>query len=269
MKSTLLILTLALFIPRPAGANAALERFERLYGAFLSSYWHDTVTINGIHTTALDYTAIWRDSNHPQSLYRQLIRALAEVRPEQLNAGQAEAFWINAYNIGALRLVVDHYPVASIRSFKISWKLYPWSKKAIQVRGRWYTLTAIEKHKLLEVYADPRILFALNCASISCPDQPSRPYVAGELEQQLDANLKRFLANPTKGLRLETSTSGLWLSWIFKKDRNRFKQGDEGLMSFLRPYLDKQTLTRVSEKKLGIHYLPHDWTLNDWTLRNQ
>ncbi len=266
MKPAILVLLPGLLLAPAVMANTALEQFERLYGGFLSSYWHEPVIINGIQTTALDYTAIWRSSNHPESRYRQVIRTLAEVRPEQLDARQAEAFWINAYNFGAIRLVVEHYPVPSIRSFKISWRLHPWSKKAIQVRGRWYTLAGIEKQMLLERFGDPRILFAVSCASVSCPDKPSRPYTADDLDQQLDTTLRRFLGNTAKGLRLDRPAARLWLSWIFKKDRDRFPEGDQGLIGFIQPYLDKQASKWLDEHRVEIHFLPHDWTLDDLSL---
>jgi len=268
MKSVplLMVLVLALLLSPSAKANTALQRFEQVYGELLTSNWHDTVTINDIRTTALDYTAIWRSSNHPEGLYRQVIRALAEVRPEQLDARQAEAFWINAYNFGALRLVVDHYPVPSIRSFRISWRLHPWSKKAVQIRGRWYSLANIENQMLLERFGDPRILFAVSCASISCPDQPAHPYTADKLDQQLDTTLRRFLGNTAKGLRLGKTEARLWLSWIFEKDRARFSEGDNGLIGFIKPYLDKQTVAWLEGHTVEVHFLPHDWTLNDLAL---
>ena len=270
MKPRILILVIGLIITPMATANTPLERFEQLYDELLSSYWHEPVTINNIRTTTLDYTAIWRSSIHPPSLYHRVLKALAEVRPEKLDARQAEAFWINTYNFAAIRLVVDHYPVPSIRSFKISWRLYPWSQKAVQVRGNWYTLTAIEKHMLLERFGDPRILFAISCASISCPDQPSHPYTADRLNLQLDKTLRHFLANPGKGLHLDRAEPGLWLSWIFKKDRSWFPEGDESLMGFIKPYMDQKTAAWLGEHHpVEVRYLPHDWTLNDWALRRK
>ncbi len=262
MKQVLLSLVL-FFSMTAVRADPALDRFEQVYGELLAFAWHQPVVIHGIRTVALDYTALWRDAADPDGRYRRVIRALAEVRPGRLSPPEAEAFWINAYNFAAMRLVVDHYPVPTIRSFRISWFQHPWSKKAIQVRDKWYSLSVIEKRMLLDRYRDPRLLFAVNCASVSCPDLPPEPYTAARLDRQLDDNLRRFLANPDKGLRLLRPGKVLQLSWIFKKDRSWFPPGDHGLISFITPYLEQETRNWLLGNPVTVEFLEHDWALND------
>jgi hypothetical protein len=127
----------------------------------LRTYWRPSVKIHGVETTVFDYAAMKRDAERPDSVFHRTLKALEGVDPTRLGEANAEkAFWLNAYNFAAIRLVVDHYPVDSIRSLKISLIRYPWSKEAIHIAGKEYSLREIEKSILLKRFDDPRIVFA-------------------------------------------------------------------------------------------------------------
>jgi len=251
----------------PAAANstrADADEFQRLYGELLATYWHPMVRINGIQTTVFDYAQMKQDTQRPDSLFNRTLQAIDRVDPGQLNGDeQAKAFWINAYNFAAMRLVIDHYPVDSIRSLSISLIKYPWSKQAIQIGNTGYSLQQIEKDILLARFKDPRIVFAVSCAAVSCPDRTAETFMADRLDAQLDTMIRRFFKNPGKGLRLDRETRTLTLSWILKKDSQLFENNDRGVLGFVLPYLEPSIQDWLKTHPVTIDYFDHDWTLND------
>lgn len=260
----LMWVALAMLIPpvvTVAGADST--DFTRLYGDLLAGYWNPTVRINGIETTVLDYGQMKQDAQQPDSLFGRTLRAIERIDPAQLDTNQAKAFWINAYNFAAMRLVIDRYPVDSIRSLSISLIRYPWSKKAIRIGNNRYALQQIEKDILLKQFNDPRIVFAVSCAAVSCPDRTAEPFMAERLDEQLNTMIRRFFRNPGKGLRLDRNARTLTLSWILNKDRYLFGESDRGVLDFVLPYLESDTRDWLSANPVTIDYFKHDWTLND------
>lgn len=239
------------------------NEFELAYGQLLERYWRPPVTINGVETTVFDYAHMAEDHARKNSPMDKVIDALRKVDPGASSGNAEKAFWINAYNFGAMRLVIEHYPVDSIRSLKISLIKYPWWKDAVEVQGRSYTLQQIEKDILLPKFNDPRIVFAVSCAAVSCPDRTPEPFTADRLDAQLDEMIRVFLMNPKKGLKADHEKNKLILSWIFEKDQQLFEQPD-GVLGFVRRYVPRATADWLSSnKRIDIDYFDHDWTLND------
>jgi len=162
-----------------------------------------------------------------------------------------------------MRMVVDAYPVDSITSFRISLIKHPWSKKSIRVGGRWYSLSEIEKEILLQRFSDPRIIFAVSCAAVSCPDRSADIFDGASLDRQLDDLIRHFFRNPDKGLYLDMQTNSLTLAWILKKDGHLFQESKAGVVDFVMPYLDKVQQSWLAAHEVTLDYFEHDWTLND------
>ncbi|GMT40372.1 MAG: hypothetical protein IEMM0001_1107 [bacterium] len=260
--SVLWIAVLLAVMVSPSYADSA--EFNSLYGELLARYWRPAVRIHGTRTTVFDYTQMKQDAQNANSLFNRTLRAIEQVDPTQLQGTNvAKAFWINAYNFAAMRLVIDHYPVDSIRSLSISLIKYPWSKKAIRIGNNRYSLTQIEKDILLRQFNDPRIVFAVSCAAVSCPDRTAKPFMAEYLDSQLDANIRSLFKNPDKGLRLNRAGRTLTLSWIINKDSRLFQDKKRGVLGFVLPYLDPDTRGWLNENTVTIDYFKHDWTLND------
>jgi hypothetical protein len=258
LRIVLLISGLIVVNPLLAGE---VSRFKSLYGELLAQYWRPAVTIHGIETTVFDYGLMKREAG---PLIDEIVLSLKQINPSTLgDDNEAKAFWINVYNFAAMRMVVDAYPVDSITSFKISLIKHPWSKKSIQVGGRWYSLSEIEKEILLQRFTDPRIIFAVSCAAVSCPDRTAEIFDGARLEEQLDDMIKRFFRNPDKGLRLNQQANSLTLAWILKKDGHLFQDDEAGVAAFVMPYLDKAQRAWLTAHKVTIDYFVHDWTLND------
>ncbi len=246
-----------------ASNKSAHQDFERAYGTLLAKYWRPTVTINGIETTVFDYAQMARDHLRQGSLVDNVSAALKQVDPKKLSGNEEKAFWINAYNFGAMRLVTEHYPVDSIRSLKISLIKYPWSKDAVEINRETYSLKQIEKDILLPKFKDPRIVFAVSCAAVSCPDRTADPFSGNRLDEQLDEMVRNFLLNPKKGLYYDRKNNKLILSWIFKKDRHLFSNQDGGVLGFVGNYAPRDFVQRLNDNRIDIDYFEHDWTLND------
>ena len=264
LKKILMLWTIALLTLAFHSSYGDSAEFERLYGELLASYWRSAVTIHGVDTTVFDYAQMTRDAQMPGSLFEQILKAIEHVEPTQLlKPNEAKAFWINAYNFAAMRLVIDHYPVDSIRSFNISLVKYPWSKKAVHIGERSYSLKQIEKDILLKQFNDPRIVFAVSCAAVSCPDRIAQPFTARQLDEQLDEMIRTFFGNPGKGLRLERNKNILTLSWILEKDKRLFQDRPMGVLGFILPYLESGIREWLEINPVDINYFEHDWTLND------
>jgi len=142
-----------------------------------------------------------------------------------------KAFWINAYNALTMRLIVDHYPMrfGGIRS--INWGR-PWSIK-MKVAGKELSLGEIE-HEILRKWdpIDPRVHFAMNCASIGCPKIPNKHFNPEKLDEQLDHEARRFMNDPEK-VKLDRSENTLYYSEIFKWFKQDFLAQSPDIKSYI------------------------------------
>src|SRR5262249_38666689 len=119
------------------------------------------------------------------------------ARAEQL------AYWINLYNALTVRLVLDHYPVASIRDIDISPGLFadgPWDKDLITVEGKRITLNDIEHRILRPIWNDPRLHYALNCAALGCPNLQPTAFTSDNADQLMERGARDFIN--TRGVRV-------------------------------------------------------------------
>ncbi len=215
-------------------------------------------TINGITLNLVDYRAVKADP-----AYAQALAALAETRPEALPSEAARlALWTNAYNLLALKAVLDRYPTTSIRDGGSL--LSPiWKKKIGMVGGTAYALDEIEHGILRKTFRDPRVHFAIVCASLSCPDLRPQPYEAARLEAQLDEQTAAFLSNPTKGLQAGSDGKTARVSSIFKWFAGDFATAG-GVAAFIRSRTEPGLGARLARlEDTGLSYLDYDWSLND------
>lgn len=158
------------------------------------------------------------------------------------------AYYINLYNAGTVKLILDNYPVKSINDISRAW-----DKEWITVGDNTYSLGDIE-HKILRKMEEPRIHFAINCASYSCPKLFNEAYTASQMDAQLERAAKGFINDPKRnkitGKLAEISEIFSW----FKKD---FTQHGT-LTQFLNRYSET-----VLDKNTKFDYLKYNWNLND------
>lgn len=208
-----------------------------------------------------------------EDLHRYLasLSAVARSEFESLTKAQQMAFLMNAYNAFTVELVLTRYP--RLQSIKDLGNVLssPWKSRWIKLLGETVSLDDIEHGWLRKrgVYDDPRIHFAVNCASIGCPMLREEAYVPDRLEQQLDQQTRRFMSDRTRN-RWNEPRGRLELSRIFDWYAEDFRLGHKGIDSLQRfvathaPLLaDKEAeRTRLQSPQVAIHFLDYDWRLN-------
>ncbi len=224
--------------------------------------------LRGGQATQVDYAGFAADRGR----LRQYLAALSGVsraefdrwdKPTQL------AFLINAYNANTVELILTRYP--DLKSIKDLGSLLrsPWKKSFIPLLGETRSLDDIEQGLIRgsDRYAEPRIHFAVNCASIGCPALRTEAFSAERLDAQLEDSTRAFLSDRTRN-RLDGNT--LRVSSIFKWYRGDFEKGWRGaanLAGFLALHrdalgLDEASTSRLKSGDLGIDFLDYDWRLN-------
>ncbi len=192
--------------------------------------------------------------------FEKYLDQVAAAKLTEMPYDEQMTFWINAYNALVIKGVIDHYPTKSVR--KVKWFGGFFSRLKFQAAGETYTLNQIE-HDIIRVeFVDPRIHFALVCASASCPPLENSVYLPETIEEQLDAVTLKFVTNPEK-VRLDRAKRRVYLSKIFKWYKKDFTEGYDGVADFLADYLPTEDADFVLSKDVKFHYLDYDWTLND------
>ncbi len=166
------------------------------------------------------------------------------------SSAQKLTYWINAYNIYTIKLVVDNYPTTSIT--KITAK--PWHKKFIQLGGQTYSLNQIENEVIRKRFNEPRIHFALNCASESCPVLLNKAYTPGAVYGQMTSQTKRFLNDTSKNTYGKKEVQ---ISQIFDWYQEDFTKGGKTVFDFINKYRTEQ----LDDQK--ITYQEYSWDLNN------
>ena len=185
---------------------------------------------------------------------------LAAATPTKWSYNEQLTFWINAYNAIVIKGVIDHYPTASVRRVKLFRGFF--YRLKFQVAGKTYTPNQIEHGILREEFPDPRVHFAIVCASFSCPPLGKRAFSAETIEARLETLTFNFIQNPEQ-VRIDRAKHIVHLSKIFKWYADDFKEGYDGVADFLADYLPPEDAEYLSSRDIQFRYLDYDWTLND------
>lgn len=191
--------------------------------------------------------------------FDKYLKTLSDSKPsDKWSRNEQMAFWINAYNAFTVDLILQHYPVKSIKdigaAIKIPFVNTPWDIKFIRIGGNKYDLNNLEHGILRKKFDDPRIHFAVNCASYSCPALRNEAYTAAKLDVQLDDAGRDFLNDKTKN---KVSADNPKLSKLFS-----WYKGDFTKKSSLITFLNKYSAIKINEKA-DIDNMNYDWTLNE------
>ncbi|MEO0454177.1 MAG: DUF547 domain-containing protein [Verrucomicrobiota bacterium] len=222
----------------PDGVNAITDDYALLLKKYVSA-------------DGVDYQG-WKD--HPNDLARlgQAAETVAQPLPANTDRSTRLAYYINAYNIWTLVKVLEDYPIESVKSVRPFFGFF--KDKDITVDGKVTSLDALEKEILLPQFKDPRIHFAINCASRSCPPLISEPFAANRLEEQLEAVTRHFISeNP---YAYEQKDGALYLSSLFDWYRADFEK--KGAVF---PFINRYRSVPIPADA-QVRYLPYDWSLN-------
>lgn len=204
----------------------------------------------------------WQAASSDRAALTGYIASLEAARPSTLSRDAQVAYWANLYNALTVRVVLDRYPVASIRDIRsegggLKGLVGPWQTKVATVEGRRLSLDEIENAILRPAFRDPRVHYALNCVSIGCPNLQREAFRAEALDRQLDAAARAYVNHP-RGVRV--TPQGLRLSSIYRWYGADF--GDAaGLRAHLLRYADPALAAqlRANPRIAGYGY---DWKLN-------
>ncbi len=211
----------------------------------------------------VDYTA-WKANNADLSALRTLTGSLASFDPSSLDEQAHLAFWINAYNAFALREVLERYPVESIRPrdfLGIPERSF-FTEEKHEVNGTSYSLDQIENEVLRAEFDEPRIHFAIVCASTSCPELRTEAYTASRLETQLNEQAQSFVNDPMRN-RYNAETDTASISKIFDWFEGDFTAVAASVPAYLTSYADEEATAVLESPELDVAYMTYDWGLND------
>lgn len=190
------------------------------------------------------------------------LAALQGTAVDGLARDEQRAFWINLYNALTVSVVLDRHPVDSIRDIRISPGLFavgPWGKKLATVAGEALSLDDIEHRILRPVWRDPRIHYAVNCASLGCPNLPREAFTAANTERLLAEGARAYVNHP-RGARVENGR--LTVSSIYVWFREDFGGSDAGVIAHLRAYAAPPLAAALA----GVTRIAgdtYDWSLNE------
>jgi len=184
--------------------------------------------------------------------------SLKAVKLETLAPDEKKALLINAYNACMIWIVLEHYPVKGVFDIKPK----PFKQEIFDLGGKKVSLDYIE-HQQLRKMGDPRIHFAIVCASKGCPDLVPEIYVADILDEQLDDAARRYFAQP-KGLQVESDPPGVKLSMLLDWFKDDFGRDKMEILQFVARYAPGKWQKPLVKKgrKTAISYIEYDWSLN-------
>ena len=226
----------------PNQAGPLHAEFSRLLGTYVQD---NLVNYAGWTANAEDTAALGR-----------YVDQLAALDPAEWPADDALAYWINLYNAVTLRLILDNYPLDSIKDLGGFLKKSPWKRDLVTVGDRTLTLNDIENDIIRPGFGDPRIHFALNCASVGCPPLGKEAFVPDKLSDQLDAAC-RLAMNRDQWVRV--AGNKVELTRIFDWYGGDFTADGGSVPEFIKRYRTEPWPS--GEPKIS--FMSYDWSLNE------
>ncbi|MEB2778580.1 DUF547 domain-containing protein [Algoriphagus sp. D3-2-R+10] len=218
--------------------------------------WNELLKAN----ISADGTVNYKGFIKEKSKLETYLNSLSENAPDRKTWSKDEqlAYWINAYNAFTVKLIVDNYPVESIKdlgpSLKIPLIKDVWHYKFFKIGGQESSLDEIEHSILRKEFEEPRIHFAVNCASVSCPPLLNEAFEAATIEAQLDKVATRFINDQSRN---KISSDAVQISSIFS-----WFKGDFTKNGSLIDFLNKYSKVKINSDA-KVSHLDYDWNLNE------
>ena len=246
-----ILVALALGTTMLGQANATADLDKSIYDIMLKKYVSDG-TVDYLKWKRNDLVA-----------FEQYITSLAHVSLTNLSKNEQKAFWINTYNALTIYAVLRHIPANGLLAKVFSVQMIPgfFDKITYTVAGETLTLNDIENKKLRAVFHDPRIHFALVCASRSCPKIQSDAFAAKGIDKWLDNAARNFIQDKSRN-RLDQKNAVLYLSEIFKWYDSDFIESAGSVLNYIKNYAGKEDSVCLSTHEVKIKHLFYDWLVN-------
>jgi len=257
-------------------APATAQSFDHSHAAFTVLLKKHVVPIDGGKSSQVKYADLQKD----RASLKAYLDSLSKVPEAEFNSWskpQRMAFLINAYNGFTLELILQNYPVKSIKDIGSVFD-DRWKRKFFKLLGQDFYLNKIEHETLRKpgAYDEPRVHFALNCASIGCPALRDEAFTADKLDQQLEAQTVRFLSDRSRN-RYDPKSGKLEVSMIFKWFNQDWESGYKGFDGKTAAIKSREDYfaryaklladapadqQKIAEGKAAISNLDYDWSLN-------
>ena len=273
--SSRLVLGAALVLPL-----AGFFSFEKLFApkAEIWERWgtHDPSALSQIDHRTWDRTlksyvargwdsvnrfAYGRVTNADKGRIDTYIASLTATSISRYNRSEQRAYWINLYNALTVKIVLEHYPVNSIRDIDISPGFFadgPWNRKLVEVENEALSLNDIEHRILRPIWRDPLIHYAVNCASVACPNLQNTAFTAANTEALLDIAARDYINSP-RGVRIENGM--LVVSSIYVWFAEDFGDSDDEIIAHLNHFASPSLVDELKGvQRIGGHR--YDWKLN-------
>ncbi len=247
------------FRPPPATAVATAVAFDHsAWTGLLAKY----VKTDAAGLNRVKY-ASFKKTDRPT--LKRYLASLEAADVASLSRAEQFAFWVNLYNAVTIRVVLDAYPIKSIKDIRLGGSLKalvsggPWQAKTTRVGGLDLSLDDIEHVILRGLFADPRVHYAVNCASIGCPNLAREAYTGADLERQLDKAARDFIASPRA---IAVAGGRVTASRIFEWFQGDFGGSPAAVLEHARRYASPE-LKRKLEGITTIAEFDYNWVLND------
>ncbi len=190
------------------------------------------------------------------------LNKMQAVKISGYNRDEQFAYWANLYNAKTLDIIIQHYPVATIRDIDISglFSNGPWGKKVLKVEGQSLSLNDIEHKILRPIWKDPRVHYAVNCASIGCPNLGKTAFSGKNISAQLDQAASDYINSP-RGVKV-SANSRVTASKIFNWYGKDFGGNDTSLLAHFRKYADDSLKQKLKNSR-SISSYTYNWNLNE------
>ena len=237
------------------GKNVDYSAFDHKAGTVIThESWSDLLQKHVTPTGTVNYQGFIAD----RKLLLQYLSLLSDNPPGGNWSDEEKiAYWINAYNAFTIMLIIDHYPISSIKKIAgiIPMVNSPWDIKFFRIGGVHFDLNTIEHDILRKDFDEPRIHFAVNCASVSCPNLRGEAYSADRLEEQLTDQTRSFINDPARNVLFGKT---LRISRIFDWFQQDFTRNGRSVRQFINTYSNQPL---AADQK--INFMEYDWNLND------
>jgi len=225
--------------------------------------WHHFLQANVVigpdNINRLHYVAV---SDKDKTDLKRYITDLSNIKITQYSRKQQLPFWINLYNALTTQIILEHYPLESIRDIDISPGFFsdgPWDKKIIVIQKQSISLNDIEHRILRPIWKDLRIHYALNCASLGCPNLQNVAFTQQNIERLFERSMRDYINHP-RGV--EVVDGKVNLSSIYNWFQDDFGSNEQDVLKHLRQYAKPELASQLSNINSVNHY-DYDWTLID------
>jgi len=211
-----------------------------------NNVWSDFLATYVV-TTSEDMTLIKygdvTEADH--SNLKSYIETLIDIDPTTLNKREAFVYWVNLYNAVTVDIILDDYPVKSIRNIFSGFRPGPWLRTIATIKGTEITLDNIEHGILRKFWRDNRVHYAVNCASIGCPNLRNSAYVVEGLDDALDEAARSYVNHP-RGFRVEKKK--VIASSIYNWFKDDFGGTEAGIIAHLTKYAEPELRTQLERR---------------------